>query len=183
MNSNWRRLAQHQGGTVTAQLDSPPLFTAKTEARQFAIPSITQPVDANFAGYVSLLGYDLPQAQVQPGDVLPVTLYWQARRTIGANLIIFNTLIGPDGQQWGGQERLAQDVYSTFFWAADEVVTDAYAIPVDPDAPPGNYYLLLGLYLPVGESSVSLPLVQNGEMSEATHITIGPVEVMNADDP
>jgi hypothetical protein len=72
---------------------------------------------------------------------------------------------------------LAQDVYSTLLWAPGEVVADSFAIRVDPQAPPGVYHLLVGLYLPVGEAAISLPLMQAGEMTDRTSVAIGPIEV------
>jgi 4-amino-4-deoxy-L-arabinose transferase-like glycosyltransferase len=175
------RLEQRRGETLVAQAETPPLLEVKTEARRFDIPSMSQPVSANFAGYVGLLGYDLPQTRLEPGDALPVTLYWQALRTIGADLVLFNHLIGPDGRQWGGQDRRAQDVYSTMLWAPGEIVPDTYRVSLSSDAPPGAYYLLVGLYLSVGEAAVSLPLMENGQMTDVTHVAIGPIEVVATD--
>ncbi len=169
---------QLNGERVTAQADTRPLVTIKTQERQFALATaISNPVSANFAGYVSLLGYDLPQRRVQPGGTIPVTLYWQARRTIGADLIIFNHLLDQDQQIWGGRDRKAREIYSTILWAPGEIVTDAFNLQVESNAPAGIYQLLVGLYLPVGEAPVSLPLLQNGEFSQATSVSLGPVKV------
>lgn len=175
------RLAHDGGAGLTTLAESPVILQVETEPRLFEMPAVAYPVSANFAGYVGLLGYNLPQTRLEPGDALPVTLYWQALRTIGADLVLFNHLIGPDGRQWGGQDRRAQDVYSTMLWARGEIVPDTYSVSISPDAPPGSYYLLVGLYLPVGESAVSLPLVENGQMIEVTHVAVGPIEVVAGD--
>ena len=167
---------------LSSTVEGPELFEVETEERQFTPDTPPEnPLSADFAGYVKLLGYNMPQNQVLPGTVLPITFYWQAAQTIGADLILFNHLIGPDGTQRGGRDRQAREVYSTMFWAPDEVVSDPYDLIIPPDTPPGTYYLLVGLYLPVGESSVSLPLMENGEMSDVTHVTVGPIEVISID--
>ena len=70
------------------------------------------------------------------------------------------------------------EYYSTLLWAPGEVVGDGYAVPVDADAPPGEYYLNVGYYLTVGESAVNLPLVVDGEMTDVSSVTIGPVDVV-----
>ncbi len=164
-----------------AQAESADLLQVETAPRKFTAGPVATPLAANFAGYVSLLGYNLPAARLHPGEALPVTLYWQAQRAIGADLVVFNHLIGPDGQQWGGQDRRPRDVYSTLLWAPREVVEDAYAVTISPTAPAGEYYLLVGLYLPVGQSAVSLPLVQSGRQTDVTHVAIGPIEVVAND--
>jgi hypothetical protein len=161
-----------------ASADSEPLLTIETEARQFTLPTPpAQILDANFAGYVNLLGYDLPGQRVQPGQPLPVTLYWQARRIIGADLIVFSVLVGEDGTAWPGRDRLAREVYSTMFWAPGEIVVDPFAFQIDPAVPAGRYTLHVGLYLPVGEAPVLLPLVQDGQFSQITHVEVGPIMV------
>jgi hypothetical protein len=171
------RAEQWAGDKLVAQAETPSLLQVETEPRQFEIPSISQPLAANFAGYVTLLGYDLPQPHVQPGDVLPVMLYWQTVRVIGADLVTFSRLIDDQQQVWAERDRIPREVYSTMLWAPGEIVADPFKLQVDANAPAGIYYLLIGLYLPVGESAVSLPLVQDGQFSEVTHVRIGPVYV------
>jgi len=172
------RFEELAGSEVVAQADSETLLELETQERQFELTGpISQPVSANFAGYVALLGYDLPQRRVEPGQSVPITLYWQALRTIGADLIFFNHLIGEDQEIRGGRDRLAREVYSTMLWVPGEVVTDPFEIQVDPAAPEGIYNVLVGIYLPVGEASVSLPLMEAGEFSDVTSVRAGPILV------
>jgi hypothetical protein len=51
-------------------------------------------------------------------------------------------------------------------------------VPVAAAAPPGEYYLSVGYYLTVGASAVNLPLVVDGQMTEVSSVTIGPIEVV-----
>lgn len=172
------RAEQWQGDSLLAQADSDPLLMVETELRQFSLDTPpAQPVQADFAGYVTLLGYDLPAGEVQPGQALPLTLYWQAQRIIGADLIVFNTLVAESGAAWPGRDRLPREVYSPMFWTPGEIVSDPFAVPIDPAVPAGRYSLHVGLYLPVGEAPVLLPLVQEGQFSQITHIEVGPILV------
>lgn len=166
-----------QADQLVAQAETPSLLHVETEPRQFTPGPITQPLDVNFAGYVTLLGYDLPKSHVQAGESLPVTLHWQARRTIGADLVMFSRLMDAEQNVRGGRDRLVREVYSTLLWASGEVVVDPFAVQVDADAPDGVYNLVIGLYLPVGESPVSLPLMQDGQMTDITSVTLGPITV------
>jgi hypothetical protein len=147
--------------------------------RQFDVPEIEVPLEANFADQLYLLGYNLPQEQVKAGEAFPITLYWQARpdRSPQANFIQFNHLLDSTGTLRGGYDRRPLEYYSTLLWAPGEIVVDGYAVPVDADAPAGEYYLNVGYYLTVGESAVNLPLVVDGTMTDVTSVTIGPIEV------
>ncbi|MCG3210498.1 MAG: hypothetical protein FOGNACKC_04129 [Anaerolineae bacterium] len=173
------------GGEYRLQIDGQPIGPAIAVdnwwPRTFELPSeIETPLQANFADQVYLRGYSLPQKQVRTGQAFPVTLYWQAPadKAPQANFIQFNNLLDAGGVLRGGYDRLPLENYSTLLWAPGEVVVDGYAVPVDADTPPGEVYLDVGLYLTVGEAAVNLPLVVDGQMTDVTSVTIGPVEVL-----
>lgn len=157
--------------------DSDPILFANAEGRlTHPVPSQVT-VNANFANQLMLLGYDLPQRRLMPGEGLPVILRWQALRSMPADFIMFTRLRDQQGKVWGGYDRKPREAYSTLLWISGEVVEDGFTLPINPDTPPGLYYLDIGFYLVVGEAPVSLPLVQNGQMSEVTHITLDPIKV------
>ena len=142
-------------------------------------PEIETPLAANFANQILLAGYTLPQKTVIAGQSFPITFYWQApERSPQADFIQFNTVLDSSGTVWGGYERLPLEDYSTLLWTPGEVVVDGYAVPVEADAPPGEYYLDVGYYIVVGGSAVNLPLVIDGEMSDTGSVSIGPIEVV-----
>lgn len=143
-------------------------------------PPIQTPLKANFANQLQLLGYDLPQRQFPPGGKIPITLYWQALHSMPADFLMFTRLHDAEGQVWGGYDRRPREFYSTLLWVADEVVADGFTTSVAADAPPGQYYLDVGFYLPMGEAAISLPLVQDGQMTDITSISIGPITVDEA---
>jgi hypothetical protein len=147
--------------------------------RRFEAPVIETALKANFANQVMLLGYHLPRARVKAGESFPITLYWQAPadRSPQASFTQFNHLLDSQGRVWGGYDRWPLEYYDTLLWAPGEIVVDGYTVPVDANAPPGQYYLNVGYYLTVGESAVNLPLVENGQMTDPTSVTIGPVEI------
>jgi 4-amino-4-deoxy-L-arabinose transferase-like glycosyltransferase len=145
-------------------------------SRQFEPPPLQHAVDANFADRVTLLGYDLPQRRVEPGQSFPLTLHLQANRTMGENLAIFNHLLDASAVQRGGADRIPQNFYTTLLWVPGEIVSDGYAVPVDANAPPGVYWLDVGLY-PTAQPSLSLPLVVDGQVIDRNSVSIGPLKV------
>jgi hypothetical protein len=157
-----------------------PVLTVANEVRQFTLDPLPPgfiPVEANFADQVKLLGYTLPTRRVEPGGGLPLTLYWQSLTPALGNYVVFDKLLDEKLQVYGGYDRLPREYYSTILWANGEVVEDGFAVPVLPTAPPGIYNLHVGLYKPTNGQPVSLPLVQNGQTTEATSVVIGPLKV------
>lgn len=172
-------------GEYQVQLDGNPaalsLFVENWWERYYSVPEEIETVlQANFANQLYLLGYTLPQYTVKAGESFPVTLYWQAPPEMSpqADFTQFNHLHDNAGTLRGGYDRRPLENYSTLLWDPGEVVMDGYAVPVEADAPPGKYYLDVGYYLTVGEASVNLPLVVDGEMADVSSVTIGPIEVV-----
>lgn len=144
--------------------------------RQFLPSPFEQGVQANFANKITLLGYDLPQRRVQPGQSFPLTLHWRAQETLGVNLVVFNHLLDTQAVQRGGADRIPRQYYTTLLWVPDEIVSDNYDVPVEANAPPGVYWLHVGLY-PSDQPALSLPLVENGRLIDRTSVRLGPVKV------
>jgi 4-amino-4-deoxy-L-arabinose transferase-like glycosyltransferase len=81
------------------------------------------------------------------GDKLHLSLYWQSNGPTAIPYTVFTHLVGSDGQlygQWDNQP--VRGTYPTTDWLPGESVVDQYEIPVSPDAPAGDYHLLVGLY-------------------------------------
>lgn len=171
---------QVQGQNLGQAVSKPLLAVQNWWPRRFDTPPVESPLAANFAEQLTLLGYYLPQNQVKAGEAFPITLYWQAlgARAPQADFIQFNHLLDNAGTLRGGYDRRPLEYYSTLLWAPGETVVDGYTVPVKADAPPGQYYLNVGYYLTVGESAVNLPLVIDGQMSQVSSVTIGPIEVV-----
>jgi hypothetical protein len=156
------------------------MLRVSPNGRNFQVPEeMTHQLEANFENQVKLLGYHLPSRRVQPGDGLPITLYWQGLQWLGEDFVIFNRLLDNRQVVWGGYDRLPQENYSTLLWAPGEVVVDGFAVPVAADAPNGVYVLSLGWYRLVDGEARSLLILnpETGEPTEETSVTIGPFKV------
>ncbi|MGQ9786508.1 MAG: hypothetical protein ACUVSJ_08615, partial [Anaerolineae bacterium] len=160
---------------------SEPVLEVHLRQRNFAMPSMQHVANAQFSGEITLLGYDLPERRVQPGGVLPITLYWRAERDVQKHYIVFNHLLGADLRQWGGRDRVPRDYYSTALWTAGEVVQDDYLLPVEAAAPPGVYRLDVGLYQVVKGQIQPLQLVDAaGNVLNANSVTLTTIKVGSA---
>ncbi|MBI1882168.1 MAG: glycosyltransferase family 39 protein [Chloroflexi bacterium] len=166
-------------GDYRLQPEDAVVLRVAPNGRNFQPPAMTHPLEVNFENKIKLLGYDLPTRRVQPGEGLPLTLYWQGLNWMGEEFVIFERLLDNQGMAWGGYDRLAQENYSTLLWAPGEIVTDSFAVPVAAEAPPGIYTLNLGWYRQVNGEARSLPILslETGQPSAATSITIDTVKV------
>jgi len=115
--------------------------------REFDVPTIQHPHQANFGGVVEFLGYDLERTAFSPGEVIPLTLYWRALEPMDTSYTVFTHLIDGDNRIWGQQDNPPRGgEHPTTLWVKGEVVTDRYSIIVNPDTPLGEYVLKIGLY-------------------------------------
>ena len=104
---------------------------------------------SHFANGVKLLGVEGLTLNAKAGDWMRFVLTWQSDGVLSSDYTVFTQLLGPDGQVWGQHDNPPRGGwYPTSLWKAEEVVTDDYAVRVDPAAPPGEYHLIMGLYNP-----------------------------------
>ena len=101
-----------------------------------------------------------PNPMLSAGDALHLSLYWQADAPTDVSYTIFTHLVGPDGQLYGQWDNPpVWGTYPTTDWLPGENVVDRYEIPVNPDAPPGHYRLLVGVYDP--STGARLPVIND----------------------
>jgi hypothetical protein len=120
---------------------------------------------------INLLGYTLPPGPYRPGDIVPVTLLWEARATPRGRYTLFVHLVGPDGALWGQHDREPQPT-PTDQWPATARFTDLYGPTLPIDTPPGRYDVVVGWYS--YPSLERLPLAGTG----ADALTLGQIEVV-----
>jgi len=108
----------------------------------------SSPPLAAFADGVDLLQAHLAVSEAAAGDWLRFTLAWRAwRQPIQQDVTVFTQLVGPDGGVWGQQDNPPRGGwYPVSLWQPGQVVLDDFAFAVNPDAPPGDYQLVVGLY-------------------------------------
>ena len=138
-------------GREVAMLGSIDIVSAGSAGGQAAAPQYS--LDQQLGGHVRLLGYDLPEQVVRPGDFATLTLYWQTDGVLEDRYKVFTHLIGTvwNGDQgnflWGQQDNEPQaDQLPTTRWVPGEVIVDRYRVKVDPKAPAGIYQVEVGMY-------------------------------------
>jgi hypothetical protein len=132
----------------------------RSRERQLEVPLIENPLTVHFGEAVSLLGYDLETDEISPGDVLHLTLYWQAQREMEVSYTVFVHLLDAQNRIWGQRDSVPDSgQYPTTGWLEGEVVEDEYEILVDSAAPSGEYLIEVGLYDAAQPSYPRLPVL------------------------
>jgi hypothetical protein len=126
-----------EAGEGWAYLQSPPGQALPAQHR----------ADANFAGEIELIGYDLPGRPVRPGETVPVVLYWRALAPLEENYQSFVHVAQPLDRVWAQEDHLNPGGLPTRRWPTDAYVWDDYEIEIPPGTPPGTYSVNVGLYL------------------------------------
>jgi hypothetical protein len=123
-------------------------------------PGVT--LDAHFGEQIRLSGYALASETRAAGDILPVTLFWQAQAPIVERYKVTVQLLDSAGQLVAQQDTEPADgLLPTTTWKVGEVLADRYGILVPASLPSGQVTLIAGLYdIKTGER---LPVSLNGE--------------------
>ena len=101
---------------------------------------------AEAAPGIRLLGYDLPQRELDPGDELSVALYWQALEDVNRDYLLAVQLTDDHGEVWA--ERFDSPVYGTYpttQWSEGEVLKDWHDVSLPADMPEGSYQASLAI--------------------------------------
>jgi uncharacterized membrane protein len=151
--------------------------TVSGRIRQFALPEIEHPTAARIGEGALLLGYDLSSQGIRPGDTLRFTLYWQALEEMPVSYTVFTHLLDKEGQIWGQMDSVPlRGEAPTTSWVTGEIISDQYDIVVDPEAPPGNYVIEIGVYDP--STGQRLPVFANGHSEEGDRLLLEEVKIL-----
>jgi len=91
---------------------------------------------------VEILGYDV-SGDISPGGTLRLALYWTVRAVPDASYHFFNHLVDDNGQKWGQKDGPG---YPAGQWQEGDVVVSWFDISIPPETPPGEYWVLTGMY-------------------------------------
>jgi hypothetical protein len=139
---------------------------------------IANPLNAIIGERVRLLGYEVSPEEVLPGGTVRLTLYWEALDSPLGDYTVFTHLFDSGSQLRGQHDNQPQNgIYPTYLWDVGERVQDQYEIMIDPDAPPGEYSISVGMY--ILETLERLPIVTNeGESLPERSLTLSGLRVL-----
>jgi mannosyltransferase len=133
------------------------------------IPAVA--LDARFGERIRLRGYTLAGDWFAPGDVMPVTVFWEAQAPVTERYKVTVQLLDDAGKLVAQHDAEPGDgLMPTTMWDPDQILADRYGVPLPGDLPPGRYALIVGLYhVATGER---LPVATGGD-----HVVLCDVDI------
>jgi hypothetical protein len=168
--------------SVDGQPDASFRAQVLTRARDFH-PPVDMPVDLNamFAEDLELVGYGIDLSPRQPGDVIDITTYWRALRTMSRSYITSIHLLDATMTMWGQSDTVLGGTYPHLLWAPGEFVKEEYTLTVAPNAPPGLHTIEFGIFHYLKGEYYFLPVTESDKPDLARHIILGQVRVLDSD--
>ncbi len=144
--SRGQDLSLSSGGTTIE------LTTVRVEAGQIQPPSdLIKKALANFDSKILLEKARTKPTIAHPGQALYVTLYWRALQPVEETYTVFVHVIDSSNRIWGQKDFTSLGgSYPTFLWIPKwlegQVIDDRYTVVLDPQTPPGEYWIEVGMY-------------------------------------
>jgi len=141
------------------------------------VPADLQPLDIYFGDKLFLLGYQIPDDNVEPGEVLGVQLYWLALKRMRNDYTFSVQVFGRNDARIGGIDTYpGSGNYPTSLWVPGEVVVETYSIPIGPEVQaPTAGIVRVGVYDSI--SQVNLVTMDAQERALAFHPEIARVRI------
>ncbi len=122
----------------------------------------TVALNARFGECIRLRGLALTGEPLAPGDVLPVTLFWEAEGSAGARYKVTVQLLDAGGRLVAQHDGEPADGLSPIdTWQPGGRVLDRHGVILPGDLGPGRYTLGVALYSVIGGER--LPITLDGE--------------------
>jgi hypothetical protein len=137
--------------------------------------TVSNPTSVNLGNELELVGYDLRPRQVQAGETIDLTLYWQARKPLSVDYTFFAQILNnQDTTRWAGADIPAD----TASWPVGQVQEVTFPLPLNEEAPAGVYPLIIGVYTRTEAGDFQhLQPVEDGRITLETHVPLTKIRV------
>jgi 4-amino-4-deoxy-L-arabinose transferase-like glycosyltransferase len=109
------------------------------------------PLNQNFNDKLRLVGYEYNGRTFHPGDVLAVTLYWQALAQLESDYEVEVWLCDEPCERWMSPRVTATDPLNppSSTWATGQTISQTVLLSLGTDLPPGPYLIHVALIDPM----------------------------------
>jgi len=103
--------------------------------------------DLQYDEAIQLLGFELPAGTVyEPGDIVPVSLYWQTKIALEQDMVIAWFIANETRIHQAQDSQPAFGFMPTSTWQANVPIWDNHATILPADIPPGDYEIWVVMY-------------------------------------
>jgi hypothetical protein len=131
----------------------------------------------NLGDLVSLVGYEAVDEAIAPGQILRLSLFWEAIDDPLDDYVVFAHLLDSEGKvvaQHDGQPL--GGLRPTATWAVGETVRDNHGLLIPRGTLPGEYQLVTGMYLQASGQRLAVSGAMERVAGDA--IVLGTVEIV-----
>ncbi|MEM6529033.1 MAG: glycosyltransferase family 39 protein, partial [Chloroflexota bacterium] len=148
-----------------------PAYTAPAALAD--LPADMNPIYARY-GDIALVGYRVEDAHYEPGEQVPVTVYWEILEQSERDLSAFLTALDPAGDAIGKVDTYpGGGTLTTSTWEPGVYYANTYGIPLD-EATNGQFDLRMQVgWWHYPTEDVLDPVDANGDMIEAVILDVG----------
>jgi 4-amino-4-deoxy-L-arabinose transferase-like glycosyltransferase len=130
------------------------LRTVTTNPQDF---KIERPLRATLGSDIRLIGADFPD-RIQPGKTLSVILYWETIAPPPRNYTVFVHLLDEKNKKVAQLDlQPLGATRPTLLWKPGEITRDEYPLALPANLAPGDYRLVVGMYLAPNGPRLTLP--------------------------
>lgn len=132
-------------------------------------------LDARFGEAIRLLGYAVGKGPFTPGEVIPITLFWETGGAVPERYKVFLHLLDGAGSLVAQRDAEPMgDLLPTSAWSPGQQIIDRHGVLLPEGLPAGEYTLSVGLYhIDTGQR---LPIVV-GEEPVGDSLILGNISV------
>lgn len=142
---------------------------------------IAHPLSASLGDKVMLLGYSFLSQEVYAGDILQLTLVWQALGTLDERYVVFVHVLDADGHIVGQRDtEPGGGVMLTTTWQPGQTIADNYGVLISYGTPPGEYRVEVGMY--TLDRGTRLPVSQAGQPA-GDSLLLEPIRILRPQAP
>lgn len=111
---------------------------------QPAAGSFPNPQAVNFEDELELVGYEIEPRHTAAGEVVNLTLYWEALRPLTNDYTFFAQIVDEDTTRWASHDYTPSE--GTSSWLLDTANSIEMTLQLNPETLPGLFPLIIGAY-------------------------------------
>lgn len=110
--------------------------------------TIQHPLDARVGDAIHLVGFNAPSlANIQPGDSIPLTLFWRADQDLSEDYSVFVHVVDRNTKLVAQDDSIPNNGFApTLLWMPGQIISDLHTIELPNSLVPGVYQVVAGLY-------------------------------------